>query len=56
MKCEICGKEIGETFLGKIKGSIFRTVENKREKIHYICSECQNKNKGKTKEQIIKGD
>jgi DNA-directed RNA polymerase subunit RPC12/RpoP len=43
MKCDLCGKEIEETFLGKLKGTILKTIEKGRNKLSYICSECQKK-------------
>lgn len=41
IKCEICDKEINETFLGKIAGTIIKSNSGK----HYICSICQKENK-----------
>lgn len=37
MKCNICGKKIEETFLGKIKGA----YKGRGKKRKAICSECQ---------------
>ena len=54
MKCDLCGKEIGETFLGKIKGSVVKIREKDRNRLFYICHECQKKHKGKIKEEIGK--
>jgi len=48
MKCEICKKQIQETFLKKIVGT---TVKDKKGKKHSICFECQKK--FKTKEKIL---
>jgi len=49
MKCEICSKKIGETFLKKILGTI---IKDKKGKKHRICFECQKK--FRTKEEILK--
>ena len=46
MKCEICNKNIGETFLGKILGTI---VKDEKGKKHTICFECQKKFQTKEK-------
>jgi hypothetical protein len=44
MKCEICKKNIGITFLKKIIGSY---VKDEKGKKHSVCSECQKKHKSK---------
>ena len=49
MKCEICKKKIGETFLSKVIGAY---VKDEKGKKHVICNECQKK-LGK-KEEILK--
>lgn len=49
MKCEICGKKMGETFLSKIIGTYVKDSKGKR---HAICEECQKKLG--TKEEILK--
>lgn len=54
MKCDLCGKEIEEAFLGKIKGSVVKIKEKDRNKLFYVCPECQKKHKGKIKEEIGK--
>ena len=38
MKCEICGKTITETFLGKFLGTHVKDVKGKK---HVVCFECQ---------------
>lgn len=48
MKCEICKKKIGETFLKKILGTIIKDEKGKK---HTICFECQKK--FKTKKEIL---
>ncbi|MBU0666730.1 MAG: hypothetical protein ABIC91_07755 [Nanoarchaeota archaeon] len=40
MKCDLCGKKIEQTFLGKILGSY---VKNKKGKKHAVCPDCQKK-------------
>jgi hypothetical protein len=49
MKCEICGKKIAETFLGKVVGTYVKDAKGKK---HLICFECQQK--FKKKEDILK--
>ena len=38
MKCEICGKGIATTFLGKVKGTY---VKDSKGKLRAVCFECQ---------------
>jgi hypothetical protein len=45
MECDICGKEIEETFLGKLKGSIVKINEAGKNKIYHVCSDCQKSTK-----------
>jgi len=52
MKCGICSSEIGETFLGKLDGTLVKINENGKNRIVYICPECQKKYRDKTKEKI----
>jgi hypothetical protein len=49
MKCEICKKTIGETFLKKPIGAY---VKDKAGKLHIVCFECQKK--FRAKEEILK--
>ncbi|MFH1063574.1 MAG: hypothetical protein V1729_00670 [Candidatus Woesearchaeota archaeon] len=49
MKCDICKKKIGETFLNKPIGTY---VKDEKGKKHTVCDECQRK-LGK-KEEILK--
>jgi hypothetical protein len=49
MKCDICGKTLGETFLKKIIGSY---VKDSKGKMRPICRECQKK--FLTKEELLK--
>lgn len=48
MKCEICKKQIPETFLKKILGTYIKDGLGKR---HPVCKICQ---KGKSKEDLLK--
>ncbi len=48
MKCELCKKAIGQTFLGKILGT---HVKDAKGKMHTVCFECQKKLS--TKDQIL---
>ena len=50
MKCSICRKNIGTTFLNKLIGTY---VKDEKGKQHSICFECQKK--FKTKEELLKG-
>ena len=49
MKCEVCGKSIDATFLGKILGTY---VKDSKGKLHPVCFECQKK--FDSKEEILK--
>jgi hypothetical protein len=40
MKCEICKKNVAETFLKKKLGSF---VKDEKGKMHLVCGECQSK-------------
>jgi len=44
MKCEICKKNVEETFLRKILGTV---VKDKKGKKHFVCSKCQKEHAGK---------
>ena len=48
MKCDLCKNDIGESFLGKIKGAYFKIEGRKK----VACSECQRKYKGKLKDKL----
>ncbi|MBU1201494.1 MAG: hypothetical protein KJ583_01905 [Nanoarchaeota archaeon] len=48
MKCDVCGKKVETTFLGKIVGSY---MKNKNSKKKVVCPECQKKH---TKEELLK--
>jgi len=48
MKCDVCKKQIPETFLKKLVGTV---VKDKKGKKHYVCFECQKKLK--TKKAIL---
>ncbi|MBN1543993.1 hypothetical protein JW898_00860 [Candidatus Woesearchaeota archaeon] len=49
MKCEICKKKIGETFLDKPVGTYVKDGKGKK---HTVCSECQRK--FRSKEELLK--
>jgi hypothetical protein len=49
MKCEICRKTVGETFLKKPIGAY---VKDNGGKLHLVCFECQKQLR--TKEEILK--
>ncbi len=48
MKCGICGKQIQETFLKKLVGTV---VKDKKGKKYYVCFECQKK--FRTKKELL---
>lgn len=39
-RCEICKEQIEEEY-GKLKGTIIKVLEDKKNKLIYVCSECQ---------------
>ena len=45
MKCDICGKEIEETFLGKLKGTVVKINEGGKNRAYHACPVCQKKHK-----------
>jgi len=54
MKCKLCGKEIEETFLGKPKGTIVKIKEGDKNKICYVCGECQKRYGNKLRDELSK--
>lgn len=48
MKCSICNKSLGETFLKKIIGTYVKDAKGKK---HAVCNECQTK--FATKEEMV---
>ncbi|MBI3033754.1 hypothetical protein HYY72_01205 [Candidatus Woesearchaeota archaeon] len=46
MRCDICRKQIAETFLKKIVGTLVRDAKGK---VHPVCFECQGKFREKDK-------
>ncbi|MBU2522684.1 MAG: hypothetical protein KKE23_00130 [Nanoarchaeota archaeon] len=54
MKCAICGKEIEEAFLEKIKGTIVKIKVGEKNAEHYVCDGCQKKYREKLKEKLEK--
>ena len=53
MKCDLCGKAIEETFLGKLKGSVIKVNDNGKNKTYHVCPECQKKHKD-VKSELMK--
>lgn len=49
MKCDVCGKTMGETFLKKLIGGY---VKDSKGKLHPVCRECQKK--FISKEELLK--
>ena len=48
MKCDLCGDEVGESFLGKINGAYVK-IDGK---MKAVCNGCQRKYKDKLNEQF----
>ncbi len=48
-KCDICGKNIEQTFLGKLIGTYIKDEKGKK---HLVCFECQKK--FKKKDELLK--
>lgn len=46
-KCESCGEKIEKDEIGKIKGTIVKVKEDKKNEFVYFCSECQKQGKDK---------
>ena len=53
MKCAICGKEIEETFLEKIKGTVVKIRKGEKNVNYHVCGKCQKEYKDKVKEKIL---
>ena len=51
-KCELCGDDIGTTFLEKMSGTIVKTGEGETSKKHNICSKCQAEHGDKLKKEL----
>ena len=51
-KCELCDKKIETTFLDKAKGTIVKVKEEDKNKICYVCSDCQKKYGNKLKDKL----
>jgi len=45
MKCDLCGKEIEELFLGKFKGTIVKINKDNKNIVYHVCDDCQKKHK-----------
>ena len=52
-KCALCGKNIEETFLGKLEGTIAKVKKGDRNEIFYVCPGCQKTHKN-LKEELGK--
>lgn len=50
MKCAICGKELQNTFLGKMRGNIVKSAG----KTNYVCNECFKENQNNIKQKVNK--
>ena len=45
IECDLCKKEMEETFLGKLKGAIVKIKKDDKNVEHHVCPECQKKYK-----------
>ncbi len=54
MKCELCGKNIEETFLGKLRGALIKVNEKGKNRIYAVCCDCQKQFKSKVNEELNK--
>ena len=52
-KCALCNAKIEETFLEKLEGTAVKIKEGDKNKIFYVCPECQKKHKN-LKEELKK--
>lgn len=41
-KCAVCNEKIKEEF-GKLRGTVLKVIENNKNKLIYVCSDCQKK-------------
>ena len=55
MRCELCKKKIEETFLGKLKGTVVKIKQDKKNILKYVCGECQKRFGDKLKKELKKG-
>ena len=53
MKCAICKKEIEETFLDKMKGTVVKIKKGEKNEEYHVCDGCQKEYKDKLKEKIL---
>jgi len=53
MKCAICGKEIEEAFLEKIKGTVVKIKKGEKNEIYHVCDKCQKEHREKLKGKIL---
>jgi hypothetical protein len=53
-KCDLCGSEIGVTFLDKLEGTVVRVGSGDSLKKFFVCSTCQKLHKEGLKEEISK--
>ncbi len=43
MKCDLCGNEIEELFLGKLKGTVVKIKKDDKNSVYNVCDSCQKK-------------
>lgn len=56
-KCALCGEKLEEGFADKIAGTVVKIKDKGKEnknKLYYICSDCQKKHGNKIKEEVEK--
>ena len=54
MKCDLCSAELEENFLEKAKGTQVKINKDGKNKIYYICPNCQRQFGNKLKEELGK--
>ena len=54
MKCELCQRKIETTFLEKLNGTAVKMKDGDKNKLYYVCSDCQKKFGKDLKDEISK--
>jgi transposase-like protein len=52
MKCDLCSAELEENFLEKKKGTVVKINKNGKNRLDYICPNCQRQFGNKLKEEL----
>jgi len=51
-KCDLCGKKLEETFLGKVNGTAVKVKDGDSNKIKYACPSCQTQHGRELKKKL----